>query len=242
MLMTSKTKAKAQPRGKILPSEAPLLAIRHALLADFRLVSGVGIRAKAVEELRTAMRLTKDLQPSPSRDEIKMNTALAHVTNAVILAIGSPEGRIWLEQICCRRGLARRTGSSLLLLAFKAFGPYDRSLQKRRQSDKYASDDARGMLNALAVEKKLPLQLATEVFTIPGKGRSSFYRPKGASNSIRKFIDVSPTHRDRISKRPAGAKGLGLLIRTKQGARLSGVILDPKKIAAILAYAKTLNE
>jgi hypothetical protein len=241
--MKGKAKGKAQPGGKILPSEAPLLAIRPALLAHFGLVSGPGIRAKAIEELQTAMQLSKELQPLPGRDEMKVNTILAHITNAVILAIATPKGRIWLEQNCAHRGQDRRADTPLLLLAFKAYGPYDGSAEKRRQRGKYASDDARGILNAIALEKKLPLELATNVFTTPGKGRSSFYRPKDASNSIRDFpIEVNPTHRDRIRRRPTGAKGLGLLIRTKQGAKLSDLILDPKKIAAIVAYARKLNK
>jgi hypothetical protein len=100
------------------------------------------------------------------------------------------------------------------------------------------------MLNALALEKKLPLQLATEVFTRPGKSRSSFYHfgKDSSGNPVRQLhIDVSPTHRDRICRHPIDAKGLGLLIRTKQGATLSGLVLDPKKIAAIIAYAKKLD-
>ena len=198
-------KRKIKRKGTVLPGEVPLLTIRHRLLAHFGLVAGRGIQAKAVEELQTAMRLRKELQPFPSRDHLKVNTALAHITNAVILAIGSPKGRIWLEQICADRGEDKRSSTSYLLLGFKAFGPYDRSLERRRQSDKCASDDARAMLNALALEQKLPLEIAREVFSIPGKSRSSFYRPdKGTSNFG--CIEVGPAHRDRISRRPAAPK------------------------------------
>lgn len=241
--MNSKTKSKAQPRGRILPSEARLLAIRPALLADFGLTAEAGVMAKAIEELRTATRLAQELQPSASRDELKVNITLAHLTNAAILAVGTLESRIWLEKICAQRGQTRRARTSLLLLTFKTFGPYDRSEARRRQSDKCASDDARGMLNALALEKRLPLELATKVFAVPGKGRSSFYRRKGMSNSIRNFplVEVSSKHRDRISKWPVGAQGLGLFIRTERGAKMSAFTVDPRKIAAIVAYAKRLN-
>lgn len=177
-MKANNTRGKAQPGRKILPSEVPLLKIRPALLDDFGLKAGSGIHAKAVEESKAAMRLKRDLHPFPSHDHLKVNTALAHITNAVVLAIGSPNGRIWLERNCACRGEDKRTSTSFLLLAFKAYGPYDRSINKRRQSDKTASDDARAMLNALALERKLPLQIAKGVFSIPGKSRSSFYRTK----------------------------------------------------------------
>lgn len=230
---------KIMAKGVVLPSEIPLLTFRPRLIAHFGLASEQEIKAKAIEELQTAMRLKKELQPFPSRDQLKVNTALAHITNAVILAIGVPKGRIWLEKICAQRGEHKVNSTPLLLLAFKAFGAYDRSAKKRRQSDKSASDDARAVLNALVLEQKLPMQLATEVFTTPRKRRSSFYRPNKGVSSL-SCIKVGPGHRDRIRSRPTGAKGLGLFIRTQHGAELSGVILDPKKIAAILDYAKTL--
>ena len=239
--MNSKTKGKARPQGKMPPSDAPLATMRPALLAELGLEDGIGIKAKAIDELRTATKLVQDPQSSANGDELKINTILAHITNAVILAGGTSKGRIWLEEICGKRGQSRRTHTSILLLTFKAFGPYDRSEQKRRQSDKRASDDARGMLNALALEKKLPLELASKVFTVPGKGRSSFYRPKGTSNPTPNFpIEVSATHRDRIHSRPTGAKGLGLFVRTERGAKLAELILNPQKIEAIVAYAKKL--
>lgn len=238
--MNGKIKGKVQPRGKMLPGDTPLLTIRPMLLANFGLTAERGVKAKAIDELRTAIRLAQDLQPPASRDELKVNKSLAHITNAAILSVGSLEGRIWLEKICAQRGQTRKTRTSLLLLMFKAFGSYDRSEERRRQSDKCASDDARGMLHAMALEKKLPLELATNVFTVPGKGRSSFYRPKGGPNP--NFpLEVSPTHRDRLSKRPAGTQGLGLFITTERGAKLSGLILDSKKVAAIVAYANKLN-
>ncbi len=117
--MNRKTKGKAQPKGKMLPTDAPLVATRPALLADFELVDGSGIQAKAIVELRTAMGLAQDLQSSASRDELKINTILAHLTNTAILAAGTPKGRIWLENICARRGQSRRADTSLLLLKSK---------------------------------------------------------------------------------------------------------------------------
>ena len=230
---------KIMAKGVVLPSEIPLLTFRPRLIAHFGLASEQEIKAKAIEELQTAMRLKKELQPFPSRDQLKVNTALAHITNAVILAIGVPKGRIWLEKICAQRGEHKVNSTPLLLLAFKTFGPYDRSGKKRRQSDKSASDDARAVLNALVLEQKLPMQLATEVFTTPRRSRS-FYRPNKSASSL-SCIEVGPAHRARIRSRPTGAKGLGLFTRTQHGAELSAVILDPKKIAAILDYAKTLT-
>lgn len=238
--MNSKIKGKVQPQGKILPGDAPLLAIRPALLADFGLTAESGVKAKASDELRTAIRLAQDLQPPASRDELKVNTTLAHLTNATILAVGTLKGRIWLENVCAQRGQTRKARTPLLLLMFKTFGPYDRSEKRRRQSGKCASDDARGMLHAMALEKKLPLELATNVFTVPGKSRSRFYRPKGGPNSYFP-LEVSPTHRDRLSKPPVGTQGVGLFITTERGAKLSGLILDSKKVAAIVAVAKKLN-
>lgn len=240
--MKSKIKRKVQP-STMLPSDTQLLASRPALLDNFGLTAERGVKAKAIDEFRTATQLDQDIQSSPGRDELKVNMALAHITNAVILAVGTLEGRMWLETICAQRGQSRKARTPLLLHAFKRFGPYDRSEEKRRQSSKYASDDARAMLNALALEKKLPMELATKVFTTPGKGRSSFYRAKGESNSRRNcsIIKASPIHDNRIRNRPIGAKALTLSIRTEDGAEPIGLILDPRKIAAIVAYAKKLN-
>lgn len=221
-------------------SRSELLARRSLAASDHDAIQRV------IEELLSEAVAHRNQFRDNPKDEQKRRLCLAAITEAVYLA-SDDEGRLvlWLRRKCIDiTGITKAT--PLLVLALKAYGPYDyEGDDRRRISDKNVSRDYNTIIRSLS-PNVLPPDLVN-FWNQPGHGIDASSRPQGAagarpnsSPSKRLSATADAKMHERFTRQADLTKMFWFVEkRGRSSSKLHGMVTDPNIVRSTISHIRS---